>query len=121
MRILIVVIVGLSVVSCAAPRPTPDAFNTAQASIAAAERAGAAEHAPVELRFAREKLAEANKGIEFQQYDKSFFLLEQSEINSELAIEKSGASKLRAEVTDLARSIEILREELETEFGEVFE
>ncbi len=121
MRIIVIVIVSLSLASCASPKPMPDAFSTAEASIAAAERAGAAEHAPVELRFAREKLEEANKGMEFQQYDKSFFLLEQSEINSELAIEKSGTSKLRAEVTDLARSNEILREEYESEFGEVFE
>ena len=39
--------------------------------------AGAEEHSPVELRFAREKLAEAHKGMEFKQYDKSVYLIEQ--------------------------------------------
>jgi hypothetical protein len=111
----------LLLASCASAKPTPDFFVAAEEKIAAAERAGAEEHAPVELRFAREKLAEAQKGMEYQQFDKAFYLIEQSEINSQLAIEKTSASKLRAEVTDLARRNEILREELQTNFGSDFE
>jgi uncharacterized lipoprotein YmbA len=89
MRNLVVIIFALILASCAAPKPAPDAFNDAEEAIDAAIRAGAEEHSPVELRFAREKLAEAHKGMEYRQYDKSIFLIEQSEINSELAIEKS--------------------------------
>jgi hypothetical protein len=118
--ILLSISLLLLLASCASTKPAPDAFITAEESIAAAERAGAEEHAPVELRFAHEKLAEARKGMEFQQYDKAFYLIEQSEINSELAIEKTGASKLRAEVTDLIRRNQILREELENDFGAEF-
>jgi Asp-tRNA(Asn)/Glu-tRNA(Gln) amidotransferase A subunit family amidase len=121
MRVTLLILMTMGLASCAAPKPAPDAFQSAEASIEAAERAGAEEHAPVELKFAREKLEEANKGIEYQQYDKSFYLLEQSEINSELAIEKSRASALRSEVTELARRNAILREELEADYGEVFE
>ena len=84
----------------------------------AAINAGAEEHSPVELRFAREKLDEANKGMEYKQYDKAIYLIEQSEINSELAIEKSRAADIRVKVTDLARQNEILREDFEATFGE---
>lgn len=84
----------------------------------AAINAGAEEHSPVELRFAREKLAEANKGMEYKQYDKATYLIEQSEINSELAIEKSKTAIMRAKVTELARQNEILLEDFEATYGE---
>jgi len=104
--------------SCATPKPPPDAFAVAEKSIDAAVRAGAEQHAPVELRFAREKLLEAQKGVEYKQYDKSFYLIEQSEINAELAIEKSRGAQVRAEVTALTRENEVLRQDFEATFGE---
>jgi hypothetical protein len=104
--------------SCATPKPAPDAFLHAEQAIEAAVRAGAEQHSPVELRFAREKLAEANKGMEVKQYDKSIFLIEQSEINSELAIEKSRAAVTRARVAELTRENEILKEDFKATFGE---
>lgn len=120
MRILFIAAVVLSLVSCVTPKPSPDAFVDAEQAIEAAVRAGAEEHSPVELRFAREKLAEARKGMDLKQYDKAIFLVEQSEINSELAIEKSRTAMMRAKVADLARENEILREDFEATFGEDF-
>ena len=107
--------------TAATPKPTPDAFNDAEHALDAAVRAGAEEHSPVELRFAREKLQEAHKGMEQNQSDKSIYLIEQSEINSELAIEKSRTALIRAKVTEQARENEILREDFESTFGEDFE
>ena len=103
---------------CTTPKPAPDAFNDAEQAMEAAIAAGAEEHSPVELRFAREKLAEAHKGMEFKQYDKSVYLIEQSEINSELAIEKSKTAIMRAKVAELTRQNEILREDFEATYGE---
>ena len=120
MRYLLIPIT-LLLISCSMPKPAPDAFDNAEEAIEAAIRAGAEEHSPVELRFAREKLAEAQKGMEVRQYDKSIYLIEQSEINSELAIEKSKAAVIRARVTELARENEILREDFESTFGEAFQ
>jgi hypothetical protein len=120
MRKPAIVIFALLLASCAAPKPAPDAFSDAEAAINAAVEAGAEEHSPVELRFAREKLAEARKGMEVRQYDKSIVLIEQSEINSELAIEKSRAAVMRTRVADLIRENEILREEFESTYGEDF-
>lgn len=73
----------------------------------------------MELKFAREKLEEAHKGVEYKQYDKSIVLIEESEINSELAIEKSRTAEIRNKVTELARQNEILREDFERTYGEV--
>jgi hypothetical protein len=121
MRIPVIIILTLLLTSCTTVKPAPDAFNDAEEAIEAAIRAGAEEHSPVELRFAREKLAEAHKGMEVKQYDKSIYLIEQSEINSELAIEKSRTAVVRAKVSERARENEILREDFESTYGEDFE
>jgi len=121
MRIPVFIIFTILLASCTTVKPAPDAFNDAEEAIEAAIRAGAEEHSPVELRFAREKLAEARKGMEVKQYDKSIYLIEQSEINSELAIEKSRTAVVRAKVSAKARENEILREDFESTFGEGFE
>jgi hypothetical protein len=116
-KITLIVLSAL-LVSCASARPTPDAFEDAELAIQAALRVGAEEHAPVELRFAREKLAEARKGEEYKQWDKAIVLIEESEINSELAIEKTRTAEIRNEVTELSRQNEILREDFERTYGE---
>ena len=101
--------------ACATAKPAPDAFKDAEQAIDAAIRAGA-----VELRFAREKHAEAHRGMEHKSYEKAIYLIEQSEINSELAIEKSRAAIVRGKVTELGRENEILREDFESTFGEEY-
>lgn len=107
--------------ACSTTKPPPDAFASAEQGIDAALQAGAEQYSPVELKFAREKLAEAQKGMEYKEYDKAFYLIEQSEINSELAIENSRAAILRAQVSELSRSNEVLREDFQNTFGEVIE
>lgn len=117
MQKILILLIVLLLVGCAAPKPAPNAFQDAEAGIEEAVRAGAEEHSPVELRFAREKLAEAKKGMEYKSYEKATYLVDQSEINSKLAIEKSRAAIARGKVTDLERENEILREDFESTFG----
>lgn len=111
---------ALILTACATTKPDPASFAAAEEAIALAERSGAEELAPVELRFAREKLAAARKGMESKQYDIAFWLIEESEINSELAIEKSRTAKLRRQANELRRENEGLREELIANYGEDF-
>jgi hypothetical protein len=122
MRIACFFLMLLVLAACAmGVRVSPGAFQSAERAIAAAEQAGAGELAPVELRFAREKLEFAHKGVEKRKFDVSLYLVEESEINSELAIEKSRTAKLRRKVNELRRSNELLREKLEANYGEAFE
>jgi Domain of unknown function (DUF4398) len=121
MRYLALLLLPLLLTACAAAKPAPDAFDAAERAIDAAVRAGAEEHSPVELRFAREKLGEARQGVEYRQYDKAIVLIEQSEINSELAIEKTRTAMVRAQVAEQTRETEILREDFEATYGEGFE
>ena len=116
-RILLAASLLLILVGCTTPKPQPDAFAAAEQAIEAAIRAGAEQHSPVELRFAREKLDEARRGMEVKQYDKSFFLIDQSQINSELAIEKSRAAIVRNELTEQMRLNQVLQEDFERTYG----
>ena len=120
MRFLCLVPLLLILVSCASVKPEPDSFENAEQAVNAAVTAGAEQYSPVELRFAREKLQEAHKGVENKQYDKTWYLIEQAEINAELAIEKSQSAVIRGQVTEMTRKNEILREEFENTYGEDF-
>ncbi len=103
--------------ACTTPKPPEDAFQSAERFIEAAIEAGAEQHAPVELRFAREKLAEARKGMDYKQFDKSFYLIDQSEINSELAIEKSREANARANLSEQIKQNEVLAEDFARTYG----
>ena len=120
MRNLVFLLTLLLLSACATTKPPPNAFNSAKQAIDAAVQAGAEEHSPVELRFAREKLAQAHSDMDRKHYDKALYLIDQSEINSELAIEKTRTALIRGNVTELARKNEILREDIEATFGEGF-
>ena len=121
MRYLIFLSLIFTLAGCAVSHPGPDVYVSAEQAIESAEQAGAGEFAPVELRFAREKLDFARLGEEKRKVEVSLYLVEESEINSELAIEKSRTAKLRRQVNELRRANEILREELESTYGEAFE
>jgi hypothetical protein len=115
------ILLTLLLASCATPKPSPDAFGAAEEGVAAAVSAGAEEHSPVELRFAREKLDQAFDAMASKDYERAIYLIEQSEINSELAIEKTRTSQVRARVTEMVRENEILREDFQNTYGEDFQ
>jgi hypothetical protein len=120
-RLIFALLMTLSLAACVTTKPDPAAFATAEEAIAAAERAGAAELAPMELRFAREKLDAARRGMDSKQFDISYWLIEESEINSELAIEKSRTTLAQRKANELRRENEVMREEFIAEYGEDFE
>lgn len=121
MKTILAAAVLLVLSACTTIRPGPDAFLSAQAAIASAVEAGGDEFAPVEMRFAREKLVSAQKGMDMQKYEIALYLVEQSEINSELAIEKSRAAKSRRGVNELRKSNSELENKLRETFGDEFE
>ena len=120
MRSILILIVCAVLGSCTTARPGPEVFVTAEEAIQAAEAAGGDEFAPVEMRFAREKLDIARIGMEKQKYHVIVYLVEESEINSELAIEKSRTAKSRRLVNELRKSNEELNASLRATFGDDF-
>ncbi len=120
MKPILIVLVFLSLAACTTVRPDPGIFLVAEQAIQAAEAAGGDEFAPVEMRFAREKLDIARKGMEKEKYQVSMYLVEESEINAELAIEKSRTAKSRRRVNELRKSNEVLEERMRATFGSEF-
>ena len=120
MKLIFISIVCLALAACTVAHPNPEVFTSADKVIQAAESAGGDEFAPVEMRFAREKLASAHLGMEKQKYGVVVYLVEEAEINAELAIEKSRTARLRRSVNELRKSNEELDESLRATFGDDF-
>jgi hypothetical protein len=120
MKFISVLVVCLFFAACTAVQPDPEVFEPAEAAIKAAEAAGGEEFAPVEMRFAREKLASARLAMEKQKYEVVVYLVDESEINSELAIEKSRTAKSRRLVNEKRKSNEELDASLRATFGDEF-
>ena len=120
LRWTIALMLAAVLAACASARPDETTFADAERAIQAAERAGGDNYAPVEMRFAREKLAEAREGVEKRQYDVAWYLIEQAEINSELAIEKSRTGEERDRVARQRQLNDELATRFENEYGEDF-
>jgi len=118
MKLISISIICLALAACATVRPGDEIFEPAEKIIQAAVAAGGDEFAPVEMRFAREKLASARKGMEKQKYKVAVYLVDESQINAELAIEKSRTAKSRRLVNEQRESNEVLDERLRETFGD---
>lgn len=101
--------------ACSTPSAPPPIteLTRARAAIAQAESAGAADKAPVELLAAREKLGRAEVAAREERFEPARRLSELAEADAELAQRKARAVKAQAAATELARSNEMLRQELE--------
>ncbi|MCF6263166.1 MAG: DUF4398 domain-containing protein [Xanthomonadales bacterium] len=123
----IISIISLSVLlsACAtSPQPQPRAFATAEAVIEQAEKIGAGEYAPTELTHARERLAQAREAAEASGRSKSpnaNFLIEQAEINAELAIARSQLAKTRDRVNQKRKNNAKLLQTLQQTYTGEFE
>lgn len=120
MKPILIALLCLFLAACATVHPDAAIFESAEQAIQTAKAAGGDEFAPVEMRFANEKLASAKKGLEKEKYQVSMYLVEESEINSELAIEKSRTAKVRRQVNELRKSNEELDAKLRATFGNEF-
>ncbi len=106
--------------ACAGPKPQPRAFGTAENIIQQAEKIGAEDYSPTELTHARERLAAAKLGMENRKYTDVNFLIEQAEINAELAIARSQVAIVRDQVNqkriENQKLLESLQKRYEGEF-----
>jgi len=100
--------------ACASPGIAPRAeIDAARASISQAESAGALDSAPVELLSARDKLGKAEAAVRDEHFEQARRLATQAEVEAEVAERKSRAVKAQTAATELERSNELLRKELE--------
>lgn len=103
---------ALVLAGCAsAPPPLAD-LEDAESALSRASAAGAAASAPVELRFAQDKLAWAREASDDRDYRRSAILARQSRVDAELAAAKARAARAREAARVKAEDNERLRLQL---------
>lgn len=91
----------LLLAACGPTRPPPDVLGSAQDKLRIARADGAPTYAPLELRFAEERLDLARAAMADRDYKVAADLAEESSVNSELAAIKSKSGKLRERIDAL--------------------
>ena len=108
----------LSLAACATtPPPDPRLLSNAENALSQAEQAGAADYAPLELRFARARLSAAQLQLEAGKSNEARRIADEAEIEAQLALARTRAAQTRAELAQRQRALERLRADLVDAFG----
>jgi hypothetical protein len=103
---------ALALGACASRPPMPtDQLALAEQAIRDAERAGAVELAPVEMRNAREKLGAAQRAAGEREVETTTRLAEQAQVDAQLAEATARAAKSARAVEELEDSLRALQRE----------
>ncbi len=101
-----------SVTACSSI-PAPDTeMALSDSAVKDAELAGAREYAPLELRRAHEKFANANNALRDEDYASAKHWSEQALVDAELAEAKSYSEKSRIALEELRSNIDLMRKEI---------
>ncbi len=104
--------------ACATTPPDRSILENARNAIEQAESARAEEYAPIELRYADERLASATKALDDDRPEDARRLAEQAEIEAQLALARTRAALARAELQTKQEDLEQVRADLVEIFGE---
>ncbi len=97
--------------ACSTPQGPAETVSEAERAVERATMGEAPEHAPLELRLAREKLTEAREKLAEEQYDDARRLAEKAIVDARLAEVKAEAATARATADDLQQGVETIRSE----------
>lgn len=101
------------VAGCAASVPRPEQqLQLTQTAISEAEGADARTVAPVLLNSAQNKLLDAREAMDREDYRQALWLLQEAEVEAELAQAKALTADARRAVEELERNIDDLRERI---------
>lgn len=93
--------------------PKPDAeLARSETAVKQAIEVGAREHAPLQLRSAEQKLAQAKAAAQAKDNARARRLAEQAQVDAEVAEVTALATKAQKSVDELQQSIRLLRKEL---------
>jgi Domain of unknown function (DUF4398) len=107
--VLLAIVAGVA--GCASSPVPTDKVALAERAVQDAERAGAVELAPVEMRTAREKLSAAQKAATEREAELTARLAEQAELDAQLAEATARAEKSARAVSELEDSLRALQRE----------
>lgn len=111
----IILSLGLLALTGCAPtmQPPTSQLALAESAVDKATASGAYEYAPLELKTAQDKVDQAKTSIQTKDYVKAERLLQQAEIDAQLAEAKSSTTKSQKAVDSLQQGIDLLREEIQ--------
>ncbi len=110
-RLALILLAALLGACASAPVPTLE-LDRARDALARAEKAGAADYAPVDYKMAREGVDGGRALIETRDHSVARLVLQKAEVRAELAAVKSTAARLRTEVQQKETENASLRREL---------
>lgn len=99
--------------ACSSPPVPKEQFAVGKASIEAAQTAGAAELAPVELNMARDKMGQATVALHDKQYVTARRLAEQADADAQVARSKATAERSRRAAEEVTASLKTLRQQID--------
>lgn len=103
----------IAIGGCSSVPPPIATVSQAQLAVREAEESKASQHAPLELRKAREKLGQAEQAMRNERYTEARRLSEQAEADAKVAEVKAQSEIARNNVAELRKTIESLRAEME--------
>ena len=103
----------MGVVGCSSVQPPTATISQAQLAIRQADQSKASQYAPLELRKAQEKFAQAEKAMRNEEYLKARRLAEAAGglVDARLAESKANSGMARRNAAELQKTIESLRAE----------
>lgn len=110
MRILLLISM-LLLAACQSNPASEDPAAELRQMLVRATDVGAEEYAPIELRFARKKMALIEEAYQKRDRDLAALLLDQALLDAELAIVKSQAARAIEEMNEEGRKLDQLRQQ----------
>ena len=113
---VLAVIVGILAVGCSTPPVKPDdKIAVAKEAINRARMVNANEYAPLDLKFAEDKLKEATDAMAKQDYETARIKAEAAALDANLAETKSRAAKQKKITEDMQDDVDKLRKEVKNQ------
>lgn len=110
-------LVGAALAGCSGVPVPKEQLAVSQSAVNEATRSGAPEHAPAELRAAREKMDRARQAVKDHEYERARRYAEQAEVDARLAQAKTDSERARIAAEQVQQSLEVLRQEINTTSG----
>lgn len=87
-----------------------DNIARAEAAVQNAQRSGAYEYAPLDIKNAQDRLAEARESARSDHHVKASWLADEASVNARLAEKKADAEKAKRAANDMRETVNALRQ-----------
>jgi Domain of unknown function (DUF4398) len=112
-----IVLTILSITGCSTIGPPKDSVAAADLAVREANKSKAPQYSPLELRRATDKLDEAKRAMDKEEYTRARRLAEEALVDAQLAEAKAASEDARRTASDVRQSLETLRREAQRSSG----